>query len=145
MSSTSGVMAPGCNENPVVELVDGTLMMDVRSYGMNRFYRSIAASADGGETWTKAWRDEKLIGPTCQASILRFSTVADRGTNRLLFSKPPNPKKRFDLTVRVSSDEGKTGWSPNDFLMDSIYSCLTVLPNGNIGCLYDGGDDPLRN
>ncbi len=139
---------PGCNENQVVELVDGTLMMNIRSYGKNTGYRSIATSTDGGETWTKARREEQLIGPTCHAAFLRYSTVEDGGKNRLLFSNPPNQgwQKRFDLTVRVSYDEGKT-WPVARQIFDgySGYSSLTVLPNGDIGCLYNAGDDPVRN
>ncbi|MHC4507853.1 MAG: sialidase family protein, partial [Planctomycetota bacterium] len=41
----------------------------------------------------------------------------------------------------LSYDEGKT-WPVSKLLHDgpSAYSCLTVLPDGDIGCLYEGGD-----
>jgi len=50
------------------------------------------------------------------------------------------------MTVRVSYDEGKT-WPVARQIFDgySGYSSLTVLPNGDIGCLYNAGDDPGRN
>ena len=45
------------------------------------------------------------------------------------------------MTVRASYDEGRT-W-PVSKLIDagpSAYSCLTRLPNGNIGLLYERGN-----
>jgi len=135
-------IGPGCNESQVVELVDGTLMMNMRSYGRNDGYRSIATSTDGGESWTKAWRHEQLIEPTCQASFLRYSLASSNGKNRLLFSNPASMDDRVNMTVRVSYDEGKT-WPVAKQLYDgsSAYSCLTVLPDGDIGCLYEVGED----
>ena len=45
----SAVITPGCNESQVVELSDGRLVMNMRSY--NRMgCRAIATSEDGGET-----------------------------------------------------------------------------------------------
>ena len=45
------------------------------------------------------------------------------------------------MTVRVSYDEGKT-WPVAKLLNagPSGYSCLTVLPDMKIGCLYERGD-----
>ena len=128
---------PGCNEIQVVELVDGTLMMNIRSY-QPRGLRSISTSTDGGATWTKSWQHKELPEPTCRASFLRYTTVEDGGNNRLLFSNPPN---RLDLrammTVKVSYDEGKT-WPISRLIYKehSDYSCLTVLPDKSIGIFY---------
>jgi sialidase-1 len=134
-------IGPGCNESQVVELADGTLMMNMRAYNPSG-YRAIATSTDGGETWTKAWRHDQLPEPTCQASFLRYSTVEDGGKNRLLFSNPASMDDRINMTVRVSYDEGKT-WPVSKRLYSgsSAYSCLTVLPDGDIGCLYEAGED----
>ena len=45
------------------------------------------------------------------------------------------------MTIRVSYDEGKT-WPVAKLLNagPSGYSCLTVLPDMTIGCLYERGD-----
>ena len=139
-------IGPGCNESQIVERVDGTLIMNMRSYGENSGYRSVSTSTDGGATWSKALRHEQLTEPTCQASILRYSTAKDGGKNRMLFSNPPNQESRSDLTVRLSYDEGKT-WPIAKQLFDgyTAYSSLTVLPNGDIGCLYEAGDDSRGN
>jgi sialidase-1 len=133
-------IGPGCNESQVVELVDGTLMMNMRSYTPHG-HRSIATSSDGGETWTKAWQHDQLPEPTCQASLLRYTTVEDGGKNRLLFSNPASTDDRINMTVRVSYDEGKT-WPVSRLIYDghSAYSCLTVLPDKSIGLLYERDD-----
>ncbi len=48
------------------------------------------------------------------------------------------------MTVRLSRDEGQT-WPTGRVLHagPAAYSCLTVLPDGTLGCLYERGDkDP---
>jgi len=141
----SGVIRPGCNESQVVELADGTLMMNMRSYAPLG-HRAIATSTDGGQRWSKIWHHLDLPEPTCQASFLRYTTVDDGGKNRLLFSNPPTQRysqaSRLDyrdhLTVRLSYDEGKT-WPVSRLICEghSAYSCLTILPDKSIGLLYD--------
>jgi sialidase-1 len=130
-----GIVGPRCNECQVVERADGSLLLNIRSYrGTNR--RVVCVSKDGGETWSNPVEDEALIEPVCQASILRYP--GDKGG--LLFANPAS-KKREKLTVRLSRDEGKT-WPGARVLHDgpAAYSCLTVLPGGGIGCLYERGD-----
>ena len=132
----SAAITPGCNESQVVELADGTLMMNMRSYN-NRGSRAIATSQDGGETWSEIWHDDILIESRCQASFLRYSIRDDGGRNRLLFSNPATGVGRHHLTVRLSYDEGAT-WPVSKLLHEgpTAYSCLAVLPGGDIACLY---------
>jgi sialidase-1 len=130
-----GVVGPMCNESQAVELADGTVMLNMRSY-MGNNHRLVAFSKDGGETFTKPVEDKELIEPVCQGSILRL-----RGEGGgILFSNPAS-LKREKLTVRLSRDEGKT-WAHSKLLHagPAAYSCLTVLPSGEIGCLYERGD-----
>ena len=71
-----GAVGPQCDECQVVELADGALMLNIRSYrGNNR--RLVSLSKDGGETWSPPMEDEALIEPVCQASIMRHP--GDRG------------------------------------------------------------------
>ena len=133
-----GVIIDRVNECQAVELADGSLMMNMRSYaGKNR--RAISTSADGGLTWTPPVLDEALIEPVCQASFLRYTLAGVQDKNRLLFSNPAS-KQRVNLTVRLSYDEGKT-WPVAKSLNPgpSAYSCLVVLPDLTIGCLYERG------
>ena len=140
-------ITPGCNESQVVELSDGSLMMNMRSYN-GKQCRAVSISEDGGKSWSEITHDPTLIEPVCQGSFLRYSLADNNGKNRLLFSNPANAPPagktrgdRIKMTVRLSYDEGKT-WPVSKLLHDgpSAYSCLTVLPDGDIGCLYEGGE-----
>lgn len=131
--------APSMNECQVVELADGRLMLNMRSY-RGKKCRAVATSADGGATWSEPVDHAALIEPVCQASFLRYDE------KRLLFSNPASETTRHRLTVRLSEDEGKT-WPVSRLLHagPSAYSCLTVLPDGSIGCLYEAGEkDPYE-
>jgi len=127
------------NECTVAELADGRLMLNMRSY-RGKHLRAVATSEDGGETWSAPVDDPALVEPVCQASLLRYTTEADGGKNRLLFSNPAS-QSREKMTVRLSYDEGKT-WPVAKLIHagPSAYSCLTVLPDGRVGCLYEGGE-----
>ena len=130
-----GVVGPDCNECQAVELADGSVMLNMRSFrGTNR--RLVAISKDGGETFAKPVEDQALIEPVCQASILRIP--GEKGG--ILFSNPASTK-REKLTVRLSTDDGKT-WPHAKVLHPgpAAYSCLTVLPDGDLACLYERGD-----
>ncbi len=142
-----GSVSGGCNECQVVELADGKLMLNMRMQQNGQGKRGIATSEDGGRTWSELRLDPVLIEPVCQASFLRYTLASTNGKNRLLFSNPasaPPPGQsradRVKMTIRLSYDEGKT-WPVSKLLHDdpSAYSCLAVLPDGDIGCLYEGG------
>ena len=136
------------DECQVVELSDGTLMINMRNYwgrdGKRQDkdkMRAVAISRDGGVTWGDLRFDRTLIEPICQASFLRYSAKGQPGDCRLLFSNPASTTTRHQLTVRLSSDEGKT-WPVAKLLHEgpSAYSCVTVLPDGLVGCLYEAGE-----
>ena len=143
-----GTVLHHCNECQVAELADGTLLMNMRNnWGRNGGkpekgnMRAIAWSKDGGETWSDIQFDEKLIEPICQASLISYTDVNQHDKNRLLFSNPAS-KERVNMTVRLSYDEGKT-WPVDKSLHagPSAYSCLTVLSDMTIACLYERGDE----
>lgn len=129
-----GVVGPKCDESQVVELADGRLMLNIRSYHGD-YRRRVALSEDGGQTFADPVKDETLIEPVCQASILRLPG-RDGG---LLFSNPASVK-RERMTVRLSRDDGKS-WPDARILHEgpAAYSCLAMLPDGTIGCLYERG------
>jgi sialidase-1 len=128
----------GLDEPQVVELETGNLMMNMRSIYGN--LRVVSLSKDAGQTWSVAWRDETLIEPPCQASIRRYTQRPKWKNRRLLFSNPASPKKRINMTVRLSYDEGQT-WtvSKQVYAGPSAYSCLAALSDMTIGCLYERG------
>jgi sialidase-1 len=128
------------DENQVVELTDGTLLLNIRNY-REKGHRGISMSKDGGLTWSTVSSDPTLIEPVCQASFIRYTESPPSIKNRLLFSNPASQTERIKMTVRVSYDEGKT-WPVAKLLNagPSGYSCLTVLPDMKIGCFYERGD-----
>jgi len=138
-----GIIYPGVNECQVVELADGTLMMNMRNYGRVKNQRAVATSTDGGLTWSTVRHDPVLVEPVCQASFLRYTKQPPDDRNRLIFSNPASPQisRRQDMTVRMSYDEGQT-WPVRRVLWTgpAAYSCLTVLPDGRIACLFEAGE-----
>jgi len=121
------------NESAVVELRDGSLMLNMRNYrGQNR--RAVAWSRDRGQSWSEPVVDDALIEPVCQASLIRYDK------RRLLFSNPADTR-RVNMTVRMSLDEGKS-WpvARRIHAGPSAYSSLAVLRSGRIGLLYERGD-----
>ncbi len=140
-----GTVGDTFGESQVVELADGTLMLNMRNHdvrvtkegGGARAERGVALSRDGGRTWSPAFHDPALIEPHCQGSILRLT----REPSRILFSNPASREKRVRMTVRLSADEGKT-WPVARVVHEkaSGYSCLTVLPDLSIGCLFECGE-----
>ena len=127
------------DENQIVELADGTLLLNIRNY-REKGHRGLSMSKDGGLTWSTISSDPTLIEPICQASFIRYTESPPSIKNRLLFSNPASQTERIKMTVRVSYDEGKT-WPVAKSLHagPSAYSCLVVLPDRSIGCLYERG------
>lgn len=128
------------DEEQVVELADGGLMMNIRNY-RQKGHRSISLSKDQGMTWSPVVSDPTLIEPVCQASLIRYTLSPQFTKSRLLFSNPATQDKRIKMTLRVSYDEGQS-WPVAKLLNagPSGYSCLTVLHDMRIGCLYERGD-----
>lgn len=142
-----GVIRPKMNESQVFEVADGegTLVMNMRSYfGRNR--RAHAVSKDGGESWSAPEDVSDLIEPVCQASVARYSWPRQGQKSILVFSNPA-ATSRVNMTVKLSYDEGES-WPVRRTLYEgpSAYSSLTVLPNGQLGCLYERGEEnPYEN
>lgn len=130
------------NESQVVELAKpaGGLLLNMRSY-FGRSLRTHSTSTDGGASWTVPADVPDLVEPVCQASIVRHAFPAGGKPGLLLFSNPPDPKNRVNLTVRASTDDGKT-WSAKLQLHTgpSAYSCLVPLDAERAGCLYERGE-----
>lgn len=131
---------PQVNECEVVELTGERLMLNMRNYDPRQRARQVAISRDGGLTWADQRHVPELIDPICQASFRRYCWPEERpGQGVLLFSNPASTK-REKLTVRFSYDEGET-WPAGRELWPgpAAYSCLVVLPDKSIGCLYERG------
>lgn len=126
---------PG-DESKVVELEDGRWMVNSRVNGPGT--RFVHISVDEGKTWISS-PDTALVDPGCNASLIRYSSIRDGADkNRLLFSHAGMKDQRKNMTIRISYDEGKT-WPAGKtvYAGSSAYSSMTVLPDGNIGLLFE--------
>ncbi|MBJ2175774.1 exo-alpha-sialidase [Aureibaculum sp. A20] len=127
------------NECTIVELSDGTLMLNMRNYDRTQKARKIAISTDGGASWEDIYSDNYLVEPICQASLLKVSKNKE---SDLYFLNPADENKRENMTLKMSRDNGET-WSvvKTIYLGASAYSDLTLLLNGNLGLFYEAGNE----
>lgn len=124
------------NESKIVELVDGTWMINSRVEGKG--FRFVHRSSDEGKTWLSQ-PDSSLIDPGCNAAIIRYTSIKEGGDkNRLLFANAKMKDDRKNMTLRISYDEGKT-WSEGKtiYAESSAYSSMTILANGDIGLFFE--------
>ncbi len=132
-----GALVPALtNENQLVELADGAVLMDARQNSGD--HRWLVTSADGGETWSRP-RPGQALTPVA-TSIERFtlqSAGADR--DRLIWTGPTGPGRK-NLVARLSYDEGET-WMSERVLYGGLasYSDATVLRDGTAGVLWERG------
>jgi len=135
-----GVVRPNMNECQVVELADrkGTLLLSMRNY-LNQNRRAHSVSHDGGKTWSEATLDPQIQDPVCQASILRYDWPRRKQPGRILFANPASARRQ-NMTVRISEDDTES-WTKSRVLHPNpcAYSCLAVLPDRTICCLYECG------
>ncbi|WP_432798485.1 sialidase family protein [Poriferisphaera sp. WC338] len=135
--SSANTIEPHVNESQLVELPGGNVMTNMRAYFKDSRRRS-AISKDSGTTWSKPRKEDALIEPVCQASILRYSWPSQTEQSILLFANPAHKTKRRHLTFRASFDEGKT-WPVSKMIYkgDTAYSSLIRLPGNNVGCFFE--------
>lgn len=137
--NSSGKAGGTADETQVVELVDGSLILNRRG----KPNRILMISRDKGESWGEPFGDPALVDSGCQGSLIRYTRRDEvYGTNRLLFANPADPRGRFNVTVRLSYDEGKS-WPVAKVIKygPGAYSSMTVFPDGSIGIIYETGED----
>ena len=126
------------NENTVADLGNNELYLNMRSSDHNNskpYCRKVTWSNDGGSSFDKTLLDSTLVSPICQGSVLNFKFLD--GQNLLLFSNPAS-WRRERMTIRTSSDNGKT-WT-NNFLIyegSSAYSDLVQVDEKTAGLLFE--------
>lgn len=125
------------DESKIVELSNNDLMVNSRVN--KKGSRSVFISSDKGVSWQEQKDAQQLIDPSCNGSIIKYTSKKDGfKKNRLLFVNPKSGKKRENLTVRISYDDGKT-WSDGKTIYtgSTAYSTLTILKNGDIGLFFE--------
>ncbi len=129
---------PDANEDEVVELTDGRVLLDARQNSGD--FRRRHLSTDGGVTWGADSPDGIPI-TRVDGSLVRYSSersMHDR--DRLLFSCPRGEGglNRNNITVWTSYDEGKTFSNPVQFNTGfAAYSVIKRLADGTIGMVVE--------
>lgn len=123
------------SESMIAQTPDGSLLLSMRDESRpgKRAWASYQWSGDiASGKWSEPWWVNP--DPTCMASLVSHSG------DLLLFSNPNSPSKRVALTIRASTDGGKT-WSKGKLLDERPcqYSSMSVMPDGSIGVLYETG------
>ena len=132
----------GMDENKVVELSDGSLMLNSRASDGSGF-RKVARSTDGGQTWSEPASDKNLPDSVDNAQIIRaFPNAApsDPRAKVLLLSHSPNPKpwSRDRGTISMSCDDGAS-WTTSKVFHEPFvgYTTIAVQSDGSIGLLSE--------
>lgn len=136
---TSKAATTNTSECAVVELSDGSLMLNIRD-NRNRQNkdesngRAVMVTKDMGESWQEHSSSHSLlIEPVCMASLHRHGKY-------LLFSNPDDKFNRHNMRIKWSDDDGKS-WNDGPLLDNGGsfgYSCLTSLDDDTIGILWEG-------
>lgn len=126
--------AENTTECTVVELEDGSLMLNMRNHH-KKGLRAVSYTSDMGDSWTPLVFDEDLADPVCQANMIEYKFNDEK---MLMFSNSASSKRRVNQSIKISYDEGET-WPIQKAIFKgrTAYSCLTQLQDGSIGLLYE--------
>lgn len=137
------VNMPGGNESTAADLGHNKLMMNSRNQEGSVRARIVAISSNGGQSWDTAYFDRTLIDPVNEGSLLRIGTK--KGKAVLAFCNAADIKRRDNLTLRISKDDGRT-WTKNIVVDRSpesskgdftAYSDIVKISKHKIGVLYE--------
>lgn len=128
---------PKTTESQVVELSDGSLMLNMRDDRGGS--RAVMVTRDLGASWEEHPSNRSvLIEPICMGSLI---AVNPSNQSLLLFSNPNTTDGRYNITIKTSFDEGLTWPESNQILLDEEegwgYTCLTLIDADHVGILYE--------
>ena len=148
--NVSATEVPGGNEAQIVELSNGTLLMNARyevGPKAQKRHRLFATSDDAGVTWGHVRLRTDLDATSCAGGFLAVEEGDRGGKQTLLYSHPAAYTGRTDGTVWASTDEGATfsplvKVTPGNASVGFAYSCLTPThAAGTAGLAYETGAD----
>lgn len=140
---------PNTTEAQVVQLADGSLMLNMRD-DLNRRVkdesngRAVAVTTDLGESWTlHPSSNSALHEPNCMASIIDADLNVEGQNQQVLFFSNPNDKhSRVNMTIKASYDQGMSWPEEAQVLLNESqgfgYSCMTMVDDSTVGILYEG-------
>lgn len=119
------------DEAKLMELGDGTVLISVRQSGP----RGCNRSSDGGQSWGAQSSWPEMTANACNGDMLRLDDTT-------LLHSLPNSMNRENVSLFTSNDEGRSWHSPKLLVEGpSVYSSLTLLPDGTVGCFVEKGPD----
>ena len=134
-------------EVQMVELEDGGVMLSTRN---SSGYRRLASSRDGGNTWTKLYKEKSLKDTGCMSPLLRYRWADDEKPGVIIHvgvTARVDGRKRGKAEFCLSYDDGKT-WPVRKVFHEQAfdYSSLAIMPDGSIGMLaeYDFNGERLE-
>lgn len=143
-------------EAQIIEFPDGTLQTYMRT-GVGKI--AYITSVDGGMTWSPSayLPDITVASYGTQLSVIRHSQMVD-GKSVILLSTPTasDGRRGGKILVGMVTDTGGTGYDKYSVSWDYAYdvdlpaygfsySCMTELPDGKIGILYEKYDSWSRD
>lgn len=116
------------NEGKLVQRADGSVMASIRQSGR----RGFNVGTPDGTRWMGETRSATLTGNDCNADILAYNDQL------LLHTLIVDPTMRAGLHLFASRDQGAT-WTDVMTIQEggAAYSTLGVLPNGDLGVLFE--------
>ena len=135
-----GASVSDWSSEAVVTEADDKLYMFTRHGG---YY----VSDNFGETWSPKKEMGISYNLNCQLTAITYSQKID-GKTAILFAAPSNTGSRAagKIFVGLVQEDGSIKWEYDYSINGSAYyaySCLTVLPDGTVGLLYENADTQL--
>jgi sialidase-1 len=125
-----GALVPALtNENQLVELANGQILMDARQNDGD--HRWFLTSADQGDTWLR---------PRRGITVTAIATAIERWGDLLVWTGP-TMNNRQNLVLRISRDEGQT-WPEQRLIYGGFaaYSDMAILSDASLGLLWERGE-----
>lgn len=132
---------PGSNEATAAAISGNRLMLNARNQKGDIKARIVSISKNGGASWDTTYIDHTLPDPVCEGTIL---TIGKRkGKNILAFCNAADTKRRDNLTLRISYNDGIT-WKKSIVIDkdesqkdNTAYSDIVQLSRSSVGVLYE--------
>ncbi len=145
---------PETTEAQVIELSDGSLMLNMRdnrngNEKSEKNGRAVMITKDMGETWTEhQTTNSTLQEPVCMASLIKEKFEVNGEVREVVFfSNPASKYNRDNMTIKANLDDGNTWPSECQVILDEKegrgYSCLTRIDDKTLGILYEGSQADL--
>lgn len=127
------------SEPQVVQMRDGSLLMNARTIAGKGERRTLVVSRDRGETWRPASDVEALPENLCQGCLFRCFRSGSADRFDLIFTQPLT-RNRTGVTAWLSEDDGKT-WPHAQMLWrgPSAYTAMTRSFDGQVCLLLECG------